>query len=112
MEPAAAPLALLLFVHGFSEYIERYDHVFSRFAELGIKTFAWDQRGFGRSAIKKTDWGKTGGTDKALEDMDYFVKLIKEQGQAANIPVFMWGHSMVCNLDDYVWINDRAVHLF
>lgn len=98
VQPATAPIALLLFVHGFSEYIERYDHVFSHFAERGIKTMAWDQRGFGRSAMKKSDWGKTGGTAKALEDMDYFVKKIKDEAQEENLPVFMFGHSMVCDL--------------
>ena len=82
-------------MHGFSEYIERYEHVFSHFAERGIKTFGWDQRGFGRSAIKKADWGKTGGTDKAIEDMDYFVKQYQQEAQKAKIPFFIWGHSMV-----------------
>lgn len=86
---------MLLFIHGFSEYIERYDHVFSVFAEHGIKTLSWDQRGFGKSATKKSDWGKTGGFEKALEDMDYFVKLAKEQAEIANVPLFLWGHSMV-----------------
>jgi acylglycerol lipase len=84
-----------LFIHGFSEYVERYDHVFSNFAERGIKTFAWDQRGFGRSAIKKKDWGATGGTDKALEDIDHFVKQVKAEAQTLKVPVFIWGHSMV-----------------
>jgi acylglycerol lipase len=84
-----------LFLHGFSEYIERYDHVFSNFAERGIKTFAWDQRGFGKSAIKKSEWGVTGGIDKALQDIDHFVKQVKQESQTAQIPLFLWGHSMV-----------------
>jgi len=69
--------------------------VFSNFAERGIKTFAWDQRGFGRSAIKKKDWGATGGTDKALEDIDHFVKQVKADAEGLKVPVFIWGHSMV-----------------
>jgi acylglycerol lipase len=95
MKPATAPIALLLFIHGFSEYVERYDHVFSQFADRGIKTFGWDQRGFGRSAIKKSDWGATGGTDKALKDIDYFLKKVTDEAQRDNLPVFIWGHSMV-----------------
>jgi acylglycerol lipase len=90
-----APIALLLFIHGFSEHIERYNHVFSHFAEQGIKTFSWDQRGFGRSAPKKSDWGVTGGTDKALDDIDHFLKQVIQEGQEKNLPVFVWGHSMV-----------------
>lgn len=104
----AAPIALLLFIHGFSEYVERYDHVFSNFAERGIKTFAWDQRGFGRSAIKKKDWGVTGGTDKALEDIDYFVKQVKAEAETLNVPVFIWGHSMVSSSRSLLNADCRA----
>jgi acylglycerol lipase len=95
LKPATAPIALLLFIHGFSEHVDRYDHVFALFAERGIKTFAWDQRGFGKSALKKEDWGRTGGTEKALQDVDFFVKKTKEEAQQSNIPLFLWGHSMV-----------------
>ena len=99
-----APVALLLFIHGFSEHIDRYDHVFSNFAERGIKTFAWDQRGFGRSAVNQADWGKTGGTEKALQDIDYFVSKSKEEARQKNIPLFLFGHSMVLTPLCSVWI--------
>ena len=59
---------------------------------------AWDQRGFGRTATSKSNFGKTGGTDKALEDIDHFVKQMKEEAEKEKIPLFLWGHSMVCNL--------------
>ena len=45
--------------------------------------------------MKKKEQGATGGTDKALEDIDYFVKKVKEEAQASNLPLFLWGHSMV-----------------
>jgi acylglycerol lipase len=86
---------LLLFIHGFCEYVDRYDHVFNNFSERGIKTFAWDQRGFGRSAIQKKNWGVTGGTDKALDDIDHFAKQVKEEAGNLKVPVFIFGHSMV-----------------
>jgi len=74
---------------------------------LGIKTFAWDQRGFGKSAIKKAEWGKTGGIDKALEDMDYFVKKLKDEAQKDKLPVFLWGHSMVRSFH-FTWLTGQG----
>ena len=44
------PRAHLLLVHGIAEHAGRYPHVASRFANAGITTHAYDQRGFGSSA--------------------------------------------------------------
>jgi alpha-beta hydrolase superfamily lysophospholipase len=33
--------------------------------------------------------------DKALQDIDHFVKQVKQESQTAQIPLFLWGHSMV-----------------
>ncbi|EQL01004.1 Alpha/beta hydrolase [Ophiocordyceps sinensis CO18] len=44
--------AKLVFVHGFSEHINRYNDFFPALAAQGIQVFAWDQRGWGRSVTK------------------------------------------------------------
>ena len=38
-------------MHGIGEHIHRYEHVFSAMAQAGIRVFAWDQRGFGRTVF-------------------------------------------------------------
>ncbi|EIW80282.1 hypothetical protein CONPUDRAFT_165852 [Coniophora puteana RWD-64-598 SS2] len=43
--------AAVVFVHGFVEHIARYEHVFPVWAARGIAVFAYDQRGFGRTAL-------------------------------------------------------------
>ena len=45
--------------------------------------------------MEKSKWGVTGGTDKALQDIDYFVKKVKAGAEKDTIPLFLWGHSMV-----------------
>ena len=54
--PAASspPRAIVLFVHGFAEHIGRYEWAHGEYAARGITVFAYDQRGFGRTALDKT----------------------------------------------------------
>ncbi|KAH8916799.1 alpha/beta-hydrolase [Atractiella rhizophila] len=69
----------LVFVHGFVEHIERYDHVFPIYAQKGIEVFAFDQRGSGQTAAN------TNFIDREL-------KLSKEKG--VDKKLFLMGHSM------------------
>lgn len=80
----------MIFVHGFSEHVNRYNDFFPRLACQGIQVFAWDQRGWGHSVTKPSQKGLTGPTSQVLDDMAAFVrtKLPSEQ------PVFLMGHSM------------------
>ncbi|GAA5856122.1 hypothetical protein JCM8547_002990 [Rhodosporidiobolus lusitaniae] len=92
--PAGTPVrAQLLFVHGFVEHIERYDHAFPRFADKGICVFAYDQRGFGRTATY-TATKSNGVTSWAqqLEDLEHFLKHAKSLNPT--VPLFLFGHSM------------------
>ncbi|GAO51665.1 alpha/beta-hydrolase [Saitoella complicata NRRL Y-17804] len=84
--PTPAPLARVLFVHGFAEHIERYDHVFQLLASKGVEVVAWDSRGFGRSATEKKEWGVTGGSEVQMGDIQWMVHTHR--------PDFLWGHSM------------------
>lgn len=94
----AKPKAHLVFVHGFIEHIERYHAVFSRWARNGISVFAYDQRGFGRTAIEtekspSSSYGKTSWKDQ-MEDISFFI--IRERLRlGTGVPIFLMGHSMV-----------------
>lgn len=48
-------------VHGFGEHINRYDRMFTLFAENGIQCYGYDQRGFGQSGKKAQDYGNLHG---------------------------------------------------
>ncbi|GAA95178.1 uncharacterized protein L969DRAFT_96396 [Mixia osmundae IAM 14324] len=86
------PKAYLVFVHGFMEHVNRYDHVFEAFAKRGIQTFAWDQQGFGQTAAKTNTQGITSFA-KQLDDVDYFVN--ETAGKLTdNAKLFLMGHSM------------------
>lgn len=35
-KPSGRPIATVVFVHGFAEHCDRYDHVFKEIAEAGV----------------------------------------------------------------------------
>ncbi|CAO3617828.1 unnamed protein product [Cunninghamella blakesleeana] len=84
------PVAEVLLIHGFGEHCARYDHVFRAFAEQGIQSYAYDQRGWGETGKKYQSFGNNQGYDKALEDINDAVNRIKKN----DIPLFLIGHSM------------------
>jgi acylglycerol lipase len=100
--PSSVPtVANVTFVHGLGEHISRYNHVFNKFANEGIRTFAFDQRGFGRSVHRNSITieggrpngmvlGDNQGWDTALGDICRAVKYSKQD----NVPHFLMGHSM------------------
>ncbi|CDR44683.1 RHTO0S09e07646g1_1 [Rhodotorula toruloides] len=85
--------AAVLFVHGFIEHVERYNHVFASFADKGIATFAFDQRGFGKTATytPKHTQGVTSWPEQ-FDDIRHFLALVLEK--YPSVPVFLFGHSM------------------
>ncbi|GAA5898231.1 hypothetical protein JCM6882_000108 [Rhodosporidiobolus microsporus] len=92
--PSGVPVrAQVLFVHGFIEHVERYDHAFPRFADKGISVFAYDQRGFGRTATytPKHTQGRTSWPQQ-LEDIEFWLK--HAQSLNPDVPLFLYGHSM------------------
>ncbi|KAK9446770.1 Alpha/Beta hydrolase protein [Limtongia smithiae] len=87
-----ATIAKLLFNHGFAEHVERYEDFFRTVNAAGIATFAFDQRGAGRTSPNKKDWGHTDSV-ALFADLDYFVeKVVKDD--ADGVPWFMIGFSM------------------
>ncbi|CAO3615385.1 unnamed protein product [Cunninghamella echinulata] len=84
------PVAEVLLIHGFGEHCSRYDHVFRAFAEQGIQSYSYDQRGWGETGKKYHTYGNNHGYNKALEDINDAVNRIKKD----DIPLFLIGHSM------------------
>ena len=74
-----------------------------QYATQGIAVFAFDQRGFGRTALEAEEqmgkpgalYGKT-GWNAQLCDMEHWVKHVKNRYPTH--PVFLMGHSMVSAL--------------
>lgn len=85
-----------MFIHGFSDHIDRYYDLFPSLAARGIQTFGFDQRGWGRSVRQSSDKGLTGPTTLVLSDIAAFVEHKLESSAATdkNVPFFLMGNSM------------------
>ena len=98
---SSPPRAVLLFVHGFAEHVGRYEWAHSVYASRGITVFAYDQRGFGRTALDKSPKNKHAGNGgygrtswrAQLGDMEWWVRHVRKE--FPDTPVFLMGHSMV-----------------
>ncbi|KAK4065337.1 Hydrolase_4 domain-containing protein [Trichoderma simmonsii] len=88
--PTGPVVAKLIFVHGFSEHINRYNDFFPKLAEQGIQVFSWDQRGWGRSVNRPAEKGLTGPTAQVVADIVAFI----QEKLPSDVPVFVMGHSM------------------
>ncbi|KAF8218122.1 Alpha/Beta hydrolase protein [Mycena galopus ATCC 62051] len=89
--------AVLVFVHGFQEHIGRYTDAHPEYAKRGINVFAFDQRGFGRTALDTahksvaSEYGKTHG-EAQLQDLQWALEHAVEA--FPRLPLFLSGHSM------------------
>ncbi|KAI1262128.1 hydrolase [Xylariaceae sp. FL1019] len=88
--PTGPLKAKMIMIHGFSDHMDRYLGFFPYLAERGIAVYGFDQRGWGRSAPKHEDKGKTGPTTRVLADMVTFINT----QLPSEVPVFILGHSM------------------
>lgn len=85
----ASPKACVVIVHGYGEHSARYGHVAGRFNDEGFSVYAYDQRGHGESPGKM---GTVESIDLLADDLDEFLKEVR--GRAADVPIFLFGHSM------------------
>lgn len=81
------PRAAMLIVHGIGEHSGRYEHVGQFFAEYGIDTLSYDQRGFGQSGGRRAF---VKSFDQYLDDVD---QLLAER-RSLGVPVVLMGHSL------------------
>jgi acylglycerol lipase len=85
---AAKPRAIVVALHGMSDYSNAFDMPATWWATQGITTFAYDQRGFGRSP----NTGLWPGGDALRGDLHDFVDDVHRK--YPDLPVFALGESM------------------
>ena len=86
--PADKPRAVILALHGFNESSRAFDDPARFWAQLGIATFAYDQRGFGASAGR----GIWPGADTLTTDAGAVLRLLG--ARYPGVPVYLLGESM------------------
>jgi alpha-beta hydrolase superfamily lysophospholipase len=85
---APAPFAAIVALHGMSDYSNAFALPAPWWAEHGITTYAYDQRGFGRSP----QLGIWPGNDVLRRDLADFVDVVK--ARHPGLPVYVLGESM------------------
>ncbi len=87
-EAQGKPRAVIVALHGMSDYSNAFDMPGRYWAKLGITTLAYDQRGFGRS----DNPGIWAGADVMRADLDDAVAAAR--ARYPGVPVFALGESM------------------
>jgi acylglycerol lipase len=85
---ADKPRAVIVALHGMSDYSNAFDMPGNVWAKLGITTLAYDQRGFGRS----DNPGLWAGAEAMRADLDDAVTAAR--ARYPGVPVFALGESM------------------
>jgi alpha-beta hydrolase superfamily lysophospholipase len=86
--PEEEPRAVILALHGFNDYSAAFEDPALWWAERGIATFAYDQRGFGAAPHA----GLWAGTDVLVADLASATRLLRER--YPDRPLFLLGESM------------------
>ncbi|MEO1331248.1 MAG: alpha/beta fold hydrolase [Pseudomonadota bacterium] len=83
------PKLVLVAVHGYGEHATlTYGDVAESWAEKGVTTYAYDQRGFGKNVSR----GAWPGGDALVKDLAYVVRAARKAHP--NAPLGIIGHSM------------------
>ncbi|RPD60088.1 lysophospholipase [Lentinus tigrinus ALCF2SS1-6] len=93
---ATYPKAIAVFVHGFRDHISRHADVHAAFAKRHVTIFAYDLRGYGRTALdpmNRSPDASYGKTTRALEikDLEWWIKHVSETNK--RLPLFLMGFS-------------------
>ncbi|KAH9944244.1 lysophospholipase [Epithele typhae] len=102
LPPSPTPTrAVLVFIHGYIEHIGRYTAAHARWASDGVAVFAYDMRGFGRTALgdqrsPSSLYGKTGGIKERASDAEWAIT--HAHTTVPDVPVFLMAHSMGAGL--------------
>lgn len=86
--PAGAPKAVVLGLHGLNDYAYAFDRPGRIWAEHGIATYAYDQRGFGGAPGR----GRWHGHEAMTADLAAMVRLLRERHPGR--PVYLLGESL------------------
>ena len=85
---AATPKAVIVGLHGMNDYSNAFAMPAPWWASQGISTYAYDQRGFGRSPQR----GIWPGSNLMRRDLGDFVDVVRMR--FPGVPVFVMGESM------------------
>lgn len=109
------PKAAIIFVHGFADYINRYDGNFSYMADHGYQVSGFDQFGFGRTWYESPDRRTTHGWTtwpEQINDITSMIKLVRvrldKDWGAGSVPMYLMGHSMGGGLVTAFFTRDTA----
>ena len=80
--------AAVVALHGFNDYSKAFENAGRRFADVGIATYAYDQRGFGAGRSP----GIWAGKDTLVADARTAVELVR--AKHPGVPVYLMGESM------------------
>lgn len=86
--PAPKPEAVIVALHGMSDYANAFAMPAPWWADRAITTYAFDQRGFGRS----DQVGLWAGGEAMVEDVHDFVDAVR--AKHPNVPIILLGESM------------------
>lgn len=86
--PGAAPAAVILAVHGLGDHAGSFEATGSLLAARGFAVYAFDQRGFGRTAQR----GIWGGGDRMADDVLEVARLLRLRYPGAKL--YALGESM------------------
>ena len=86
--PEGRPKAVLVALHGFNDYSNAFEKPAAFWAERGIATYAYDQRGFGGTDHR----GEWPGIAAMAEDLRAVSRLVR--ARHAGIPFYLLGISM------------------
>jgi alpha-beta hydrolase superfamily lysophospholipase len=85
---APQPIAIIVALHGMSDYSNAFEMPATWWVTKGITTYAYDQRGFGRSPSP----GLWPGADALRGDLTDLVEAVREKHPG--VPVYALGESM------------------
>lgn len=84
----AAPRTVILGLHGFGDYRDAFEEPAKVWSKAGIITYAYDQRGFGKSPSR----GRWPGTETLVADALAVAALVHERHPG--VPFYLVGESM------------------
>ena len=82
------PRAVIIGLHGFNDYLNTFDAAGRWWADRGMTTYAFDQRGFG-AALEPGFWP---GQERLVADLESVVSAVRDQHPGT--PIFLHGNSM------------------
>lgn len=86
--PKGKPRRIVLALHGFNDYSHAFEDTGKAFAEQGIATYAYDQRGFGDAPQR----GRWAGTQRMAQDLAEATRLLR--AKYPGVPLVVLGESM------------------